>query len=172
MAGNSSTATFQLDFLLATGQGRGGHRTGLTRMIRDNSPGPSLATRRADAHNARLNLCLVNLLQLQPPDVNAAEAVKPWVQPAGWRATLCLGSRGVGARITRRRKSLTRHLAIVPESGRSPSRPCTNPSQFLRLSVAELGSFTKVPCQIVRPMRLRISPWLWFSITTTVAVVG
>ena len=62
-------------------------------------------------------------------------------------------SRGVGARIIRRRKSLTPICHCSRDRSISLT-PITNPSQFLRPA-------TSVPSQIY-PMRLRISPWLWF----------
>ena len=63
-------------------------------------------------------------------------------------------SRGVGARIIRRRKSLTPICHCSRDRSISLT-PITNPAQFLRPA-------TSVPSQIY-PMRLRISPWLWFS---------
>ena len=62
-------------------------------------------------------------------------------------------SRGVGARIIRRRKSLTPICHCSRDRSISLT-PITNPSEFLRPA-------TSVPSQIY-PMRLRISSWLWF----------
>ena len=73
----------------------------------------------------------------------------------GQRQMACHRSRslGVGARIIRRRKSLT-PICHCSRDWLISLTLIINPAQSLR-------SATSVPSQIY-PMRLRISPWLWF----------
>ena len=80
-----------------------------------------------------------------------AEAVQPWA--SSQIACHLSRSRGVGARIVRRCKSLI--LICHCSRNRSISlTPIINPSQLPKPT-------NSVPSQIY-PMRLRISPWLWF----------
>ena len=89
--------------------------------------------------------------ELESPAVIETDAFKNR-QPT--ERSLRAGPRGVGARIIRRRKSLTPICHCSRDRSISLT-PITNPSQFLRAA-------TSVPSQIYS-MRLRISPWLWFS---------
>ena len=68
-------------------------------------------------------------------------------------------SLGVGAKIIRRRKSLTPICHCSRDQPISLT-PITNPSQLPTPA-------NQVPSQIY-PIPLRISPWLWFSITMTI----